>query len=182
MPSPAAFAPLAPLLEVKRTLDGREKRFECRVLRRAQDAVVVLFVAPEPMRVHGVELPAGTVTFGHFWRDRPYNVYHWLRRTDGAPIGIYANLADDTRLEGETLTWLDLVVDVLILPGAEPVILDEDELPQDLPAKLSARVGQARAAFFQDLAALLIEVDEARRELWPGAVAHLAVQAGRPAP
>jgi len=132
--------------------------------------------------VHGVQLPAGTVTFGHFWQGRPYNVYHWLDHTDGAPIGIYANLAGDTRLEGETLSWLDLVVDVLILPGAQPVILDEDELPADMPAYLVARLGQARAAFFDDLPALLIELDEARAELWPSAVPHLAVQAWMTAP
>lgn len=173
-PSPVPAAPLPRLLEVKRTLEGREKRFECRVLARSQDSVVVLFVAAEAMHVHGVELPAGTVTFGHFWRDRPYNVYHWLRAGDGEAIGVYANLADETRLGGDTLAWLDLIVDLLVLPGRQPQVLDEDELPGDLSPPLRARIAEARRCLLRDLPALLVELEEARVALWPRAARHLA--------
>lgn len=155
-------------------LDGREKRFDCRVLRRGADSVVVLFVAPEAMQVHGVALPAGTATFGHFWEGRPYNVYHWLRPGDGATIGIYANLAGDTHLDGDRLAWLDLIVDVLILPGRAPVILDEDEVPLHTPGELRARLAGARAKLFEDLPALLAELEAARTALWPLASRQLA--------
>lgn len=155
-------------------LDGSEKRFDCRVLARAEDRVVVLFVAPRAMQVHGVALPAGTVTFGHFWEGRPYNVYHWLRPADGAGIGVYANLASDTRLDGDTLVWLDLIVDVLILPGREPALLDEDEVPVDAPPSLLARLAHARTRLFDDLPGLLPELEAARTALWPLAAGHLA--------
>ena len=161
---------------MKRTLDGRENAFDCRVLARTQDHLVVLFVATEAMLVHGVDLPAGTLTFGHFWRDRPYNVYHWLRAGDGAPIGVYANLAADTRFDRDTLTWLDLVVDVLVLPGGAPAILDEDELPADLPSAMRARIAHAQARLLGDLPALLVDLEAARAALWPTAVQHLAEQ------
>src|SRR5947207_11380362 len=72
------LAGLPPILEIKRTLAGGEKHFECARLHLDGPHVVLLFVATAPMQVHGVALPAGTVTFGHFWRDRAYNVYHWL--------------------------------------------------------------------------------------------------------
>jgi hypothetical protein len=178
MTSPATLAPLPRLLEVKRTLDGREKRFECRVLSRAEDRVVVLFVATEAMQVQGVSLAAGTVTFGHFWERRPYNVYHWLRPADGTGIGVYANLASDTRLEGDRLVWLDLIVDVLILPGRAPSILDEDEIPADAPADLRGRLAHAQKRFFDDLPGLLVELEAARTALWPVVAEQLALDAG----
>jgi hypothetical protein len=100
--------PLEPVLEVKRTLSGREKRFECRLLARGDRHAVVLWVAAEPMRVHGVDLPAGTISFGHFWTDRLYNVYHWLRAGDHATVGFYFNIADQTRIQPGRLDWRDL--------------------------------------------------------------------------
>src|SRR5450432_4344977 len=108
--------PLARITELKRTLGGREKRFDCAVLRRTASQVTVLFVAPEAMHVHGVNLPAGTVTFGHFWTDRPYNVYHWLDARSGATLGFYVNLSAETKVSDHVLEWLDLIVDILILP------------------------------------------------------------------
>lgn len=173
-PLPPSLAPLPRLLEVKRTLAGREKRFDCRVLARAPRRVVVLYVAPEAMNVHGVELPAGTATLGHFWEDRPYNVYHWLRPADGAVLGVYANLASDTRLDGDTLAWLDLIVDVLVLPGRQAILLDEDEVPDTLPATVRARIGDAKSRLLDELPGLLVELDEARTALWPRAAQHLA--------
>jgi hypothetical protein len=163
------------ILEVKRTVAGREQRFACEVLERRGDHLVVLFVSPDVMRVHDVELPAGTVTFGHFWRARPYNVYHWLRPRDGTTIGVYANLCDETAFDVDTLTWLDLVVDVLVLPGQPPVILDENELPEDASTALRMRIARAQAELLNGLPALLDELEETRVTLWPTVAGKRAV-------
>lgn len=178
-------SPFPRITEIKRTLDGREKRFDCALLSHVDSHLVVLFIAPTPMHVHGVELPAGTVTFGHFWTDRPYNAYHWMRPDSGITIGTYVNLAADTGFDGAVLEWLDLVIDVMILPGQPPRVLDEDELPADLTPPLRARIEQARQALFSALqgtagapgdgpaAAGLLELLESHRAaLWP------VVQAG----
>ena len=74
--------PLVPIVEIKRTLAGGEKRFDCLRLAGSARHAVLLWIAREPMHVHGVDLPAGTISFGHFWTDRFYNVYHWV---DAAP-------------------------------------------------------------------------------------------------
>jgi len=172
--TPPALLPALPrLLELKRTLDGRTKRFDCRVLARAAGRVVVLFVATDAMQVHGVDLPAGTVTFGHFWEDRPYNVYHWLRPADGAAIGAYVNLSAETRLDGDTLSWLDLIVDVLVLPGRAPEILDQDEVPAGAGAELRAAIAGAQARLLDDLPGLMEELQTALAALWPAASRHL---------
>lgn len=155
------------ILEVKRTLSGREKRFVCQVLVRDTEHLMVLFISREKMLVHGIELPAGTVTFGHFWQSRPYNVYHWLRPDDGSTIGVYANICDETRFSAEAFTWLDLVVDVLALPGKAPVVLDEDEIPAECPAALREKIAASLACVLGALPALLVELERDRATWWP---------------
>src|SRR5262245_52044964 len=81
------------VVEVKRTLAGAEKRFNCRLLAGNAGHVVLLWIAPDPVNVHGLVLPAGTVTFGYYWADRPYNVYHWMDGS-GKTLGYYFNIAD----------------------------------------------------------------------------------------
>lgn len=174
------------ILEVKRTLAGREKRFECGVLRRDGTHLVVLYVSPVAMHVHGVDLPAGTITFGHFWTDRPYNVYHWLdhRRGDatyGATIGHYLNLSAQTRLldaPEPRLEWLDLVVDILVMPDGRVTVLDEDEIPSTIPGGTRQQIAVAKGRALADVPALVRELEAHRAALWrPG----IETEAGPPA-
>lgn len=158
-------ATLPAILEIKRKLSGEEKRFNCRVLERSPSHLVVLFIARVDMNVHGVILPAGTATFGHFWSDRPYNVYHWLRPEDGTTIGYYVNLADETQLAEDTLEWRDMVVDVLVSADGRATVLDEDELPADLAPSLGERIAAARARVLAELPELLDELELTRAEL-----------------
>jgi hypothetical protein len=158
-------ATLPPILETKRKLDGSEKRFNCRVLSRQGTHLVVLFIARVEMNVHGVVLPAGTATFGHFWSDRPYNVYHWLRPEDGGTIGYYVNLAEETRISEDHLEWRDMVVDVLVAPDGRATVLDEDEIPAELPAAARERIAAAQARVLGELPRLLAEVEQARGQL-----------------
>ena len=156
---------LPPIVEVKRTLAGGEKRFQCRLLVASAGHAVVLWVSKDPMHVHGVDLPAGTVSFGHFWADRPYNVYHWLdpaRRT----LGFYFNVCDSTRIQPDVLEWRDLVIDVLATPGAPARVLDEDELPADLSVEVRGRIEAGKAAILADPAAVTAEIEAASRALY----------------
>ena len=157
---------LPKILELKRTLDGREKRFHCRLIEGDQRHAVVLFVAPTAMQVHGIELPAGTVTFGHFWTDRPYNVYHWLDPR-GETIGFYINLSDSTVIADGRLEWRDLTLDVLATPAGRLEVLDEHELPADLDEGLRARITAATQEILADASALMSEIERRSRALYP---------------
>src|SRR5262245_38912764 len=139
MTSPANVPELPSILEIKHLLDGREKRFDCRLLSLASDGghAAVLWVAPAAMHVHGVDLPVGTVSVGHFWLDRHYNVYHWLDRA-GQTLGYYFNICDQTRIAGGLIEWRDLIVDVLAIPGSRLEVLDEHEPPPGPPADAAA--------------------------------------------
>ena len=157
---------LPPVTETKRTLAGNEKCFDCRLVAGASGHAVLLWISPQEMNVHGVELPAGTVTFAHYWNDRPYNVYHWMDRT-GKTLGYYFNIADQTRIQPGLVSWRDLVVDVLILPHGTPEVLDRDELPADLEADLRATIEAGVAAILSDSDRIVRELDAGSRRLFP---------------
>jgi hypothetical protein len=157
---------LPTIIEVKRTLAGVEERFECQVLARTPTHMAVLWIVPDIMHVHGVDLPAGTVSVGHFWTDRPYNVYHWLR-TDQTTLGYYFNLADRTAWTAERLEWRDLTVDVLAMPKGGLDVLDEDELPAELDAEARGHIDAGKAALLGKTAAVLAEVEAASRAVLP---------------
>lgn len=157
---------LTPILEIKRTLAGVEKRFDCTKLAGDQRHVVVLWIAREPMHVHGVDLPAGTISFGHFWADRFYNVYHWVD-PGGRTLGLYFNIADRTQIAGERLEWRDLVVDVLATPAGRLEVLDEDELPPALDPEVAAHIAAGKAAILDAPARVIAEIEAASRALYP---------------
>ncbi|HXJ20072.1 MAG TPA: DUF402 domain-containing protein [Polyangia bacterium] len=157
---------LKPILEIKRTLAGVEKRFDCTRLAGDERHVVVLWIAREPMLVHGVDLPAGTISFGHFWRDRFYNVYHWVD-AGGRTLGLYFNICDRTRISGERLEWRDLVVDVLATPDGRLRVLDEDELPPALEDDVAAHIAAGKAAILDAPAVVIAEIEAASRALYP---------------
>lgn len=157
---------LPAILEVKRTLAGVEKRFDCRLLAWTGTHAAVLWIAPAAMHVHGVDLPAGTISIGHFWTDRNYNVYHWVR-ADASTIGFYFNIADRTVITPQLLSWRDLTVDVLAMPGGRLDVLDEDELPADLEDEARAHLEAGKGAILTAPAAVMAEVEAASRALVP---------------
>jgi predicted RNA-binding protein associated with RNAse of E/G family len=156
------------VVEHKVLLDGRRQEFSCRVIASAPGALTVLFVSDRPYQVPGLgrELPTGTVTFGHFWAERPYNVYHWMDPA-GRTLAHYFNLASDTVITEGHLHWRDLTVDVLVRPGQAPQVLDEDELPGDLSPELRSAVEVARAAVLAEQSACVPELEGAATALWP---------------
>jgi hypothetical protein len=160
-----AMPPLVPVVEIKRTLAGGEKRFHCWRLAGGASHAVLLWIAPGPMHVHGIDLPAGTISFGHFWTDRFYNVYHWLdaeRRT----IGFYFNIADRTRIAEAELEWRDLVIDVLATPAGRLDLLDEDELPAVVEPEAAAHIAAGKAAVLGAPAVVMAEIEAASRALF----------------
>ena len=157
--------PLTPIVEIKRTLAGEEKRFDCLRLAGNAEHVVVLWIARDPMHVHGVDLPAGTISFGHFWTGRRYNVYHWVDAERRSTLGFYFNVADRTRIGPAELEWRDLVVDVLATPAGRLEVLDEHELPEVLDPEAAAHIADGKAAILGAPEKLMREIEAASRSL-----------------
>ena len=111
------------ILEIKTSLDGTVQEFDCIVAARAQDHVVIRYRMVKDHNLHGVPLHAGELTFGYFWFDRPYNLYHWVR-ADGASVAWYFNIGSVTHFDGNTLRWRDDAIDILATPDGNVRVLD----------------------------------------------------------
>ncbi|MEK6225860.1 MAG: DUF402 domain-containing protein [Chloroflexota bacterium] len=134
----------APISERKTRLDGSIVEYTCeRLSVEAGRRAVVRYVGEQDRPIEGTDLVLrkGTVTVGHFWTDRPYNVYHWLEA--GRTVGFYVNIATDTTIEPAMIAYRDLVVDVLIRPSGAIEILDEDELPPSIEPRYRLAIAKA---------------------------------------
>lgn len=162
--------PGKPILEVKHTLAGERKEFPCRALAQRPGQAVILYQLDAPARVGELQLPAGTLTLAYYWEARPYNVYHWVDR-QGGTLAYYFNIATGTRISETTIEWRDLGVDLLVVPGQEPRFLDEDDLPEDLNARLWAIIWRAKAELLRHHQRLIEEIEARTAE-------HLAAVTG----
>ena len=157
-----------PITERKTRLDGSVVEYACEALvvepgRRA----VVRYVAEQDRPLEGTDLVLrkGTVTVGHFWIDRPYNVYHWLER--GRTVALYVSIATDTTIEPGTIGYRDLVVDVLIRPSGALEILDEEELPPSIESRYRIAIAKALETCVTEARRLTAEIERETRAVLP---------------
>lgn len=154
----------APITERKTRLDGSVVEYACETLAlEAGRRAVVRYVSEQDRPIEGTDLVLrkGTVTVGHFWTDRPYNVYHWLDR--GRTVALYVNIATDTTIEPGTIAYHDLVVDVLIRPSGAIEILDEDELPPTIEPRYRLAIAKALETCVTEAKRLTAEIERETR-------------------
>lgn len=123
--------------ERKTRYDGSVAEYPCRLVRRREHEVVLLYRIPDSFQMEAgerhVHIPSGTLTVAYYWNNRPYNVYHW-RSPEGTYLGSYFNIVRHTQFGEREVSYTDMIVDVYAFPDGRYVILDEDELPEPLPA------------------------------------------------
>ena len=107
-------------------------------------------------------MPAGTISFGYFWQERNYNIYHFLS-TAGQTLGFYFNISDSTQIDETRIYWRDLVVDIFITPDGICRVLDEDEVPEDISTQLSVLIDQTRDHILEQSIQIIDEVDQTSR-------------------
>lgn len=155
---------MTPFSEIKHRLaDGSVAEYACHLLHREPGHVVLYHkLVDGGAEVFGIKLRQGTETFGYFWEDRLYNVYHWVQ-PEGDPAGFYFNLADGTEIGPDYVEWRDLVVDVLITPDGRCQVLDEDELPGNLTPGVRQKIEEAKVQILENRRALIEEIVDASR-------------------
>jgi len=76
------------------------------------------------------QIKAGTISFEHFWSDRWYNIFRF-HEPDGSLRNYYCNVAMPFTLEGETLEFVDLDIDVVVWPDGRVEVLDRDDFEEN---------------------------------------------------
>lgn len=72
------------------------------------------------------EVKQHTQTVEYYWLDRWYNVFRFLK-DDGSTRLWYCNINTPPDLNGETLTYVDLDIDLVVHPDFSIQVLDKDE-------------------------------------------------------
>jgi hypothetical protein len=165
-PGSQGAAPPAKTLERKIRLDGTTDDFLCdRLLIEPGERAVLRYVLDRDWQVAGVlTVPRGSVTISHYWSARPYNVYHWIH--EGRTLAYYCNIVGATTIADDLVSYEDLVVDVLIEASGASLVLDEDDLPDDLPSVQRGVVNRALEELTGQSRRIAAEVErESRRYL-----------------
>ena len=158
----------ATITERKTRLDGSVVEYACeRLVVEQGRRAVVRYVTEQDRPLEGTDLVLrkGTVTIGHFWTDRPYNVYHWL--DGGKTVALYVSVATDTTIEPGAIAYRDLVVDVLIRPSGAIEILDEDELPPSIEPRYRLAIAKALETCITEGRRLSAEIERETRAALP---------------
>ena len=156
------------IVEIKTTLAGERKEFDCELLKFTRGEVAVIYRMPRDVQLEDLLLPKDSISIGYFWEDRAYNTYHWIDE-QCQTLALYFNICDNTRISRQQVAWRDLTVDVLITPDLRCRVLDEEELPDDLDSDLRVYIESASNALCADPARLLLEFEARRQELLPEA-------------
>ena len=154
-----------PITERKTRFDGSVQEFACQILDLEPGKHAVLrYEFDRDWTVNGIQLPKGGMTAGHFWIDRPYNVYHWLDQ-EKRTLGFYFNVGHTDTVEVELLAWRDLIVDVIVLPDGGIEVLDEEELPPDLVPEHRGTIARALEQVMTNPKRLVAEIERETRRL-----------------
>ena len=110
------------IIEVKHHLDGRRQEWSGEALRVTEDLAVMRFSNPEAF----ADIPAGASTLGFFWRDRTYNLYRFVSPDRGYRFDVVT----DVRVEAQRVEYLDLLLDIRVLPDGTVRVEDEEEVEE----------------------------------------------------
>ena len=114
---------------IKRNDRGQETwRYQGRRLEQADGRLVLeAFFDREEMWLQGMLLSKGDRFIETYYTDRWYNIFEIHARDDDSLRGWYCNISRPAEIEGDTISWVDLALDLLVFPDRRQVVLDEDE-------------------------------------------------------
>jgi predicted RNA-binding protein associated with RNAse of E/G family len=134
---------LTDITVLKRNLAGEVTwQYEGHVMERASNFVVIeAFFNREDMPFMDVVLKQGDRFMETFYTDRWYNLFQIFDRDDGKFKGWYCNIGFPAVLEKDTISYVDLALDLWVAPNGTQTVLDEDEfleLPMDVMTRAQA--------------------------------------------
>lgn len=96
----------------------------------------------EDIEFQGMPLRKGDRFIETYFTDRWYNIFEIHAHDDGHLRGWYCNIGKPAILDKDTLSYVDLALDLLVFPDGRQIVLDEDEfeaLPLDSGTRKRAR-------------------------------------------
>lgn len=137
--------------------DGAQYRTWRACIAHCQDSLLVLNAAFDVDISHKLlgDIRRGTRTVEYYWLDRWYNVFRFLNDAGETRL-YYCNINMPPRLENNSLTYVDLDIDVLVQPDFSYEILDLDEFEANARRyNYADHVKKAAQAALDDLISLI---------------------------
>ena len=143
---------------IKRNSQGVEVwRYQGEVLLRTSECIVLeAYFDREDLEFHGMPLCKGDRFVETYYTSRWYNLYEVHARDDDHLRGWYCNIAKPAVLDGDTLSYIDLGLDLLVFPDGRQIVLDEDEFtafdlsPQERDLALAA-LAELQSSFVRNI-------------------------------
>lgn len=149
------------IIERKIRYDSVVVKYDCKLLKALNKNVVLFHAIQDSFTMIAGQtklfIPKGSYTIGHYWKDRPYNLYIW-RDKQGNYLGSYFNIVKNTYMTEKLVSFEDLIIDIMVLPNGEYFILDEDELPEPLVRFENGSVLQALNSLTDSIDNLLPQI------------------------
>ncbi|OGO37903.1 MAG: hypothetical protein A2Z03_08090, partial [Chloroflexi bacterium RBG_16_56_8] len=114
---------------LKRNLAGEVTwHYEGRVLRRLPHALVLeaFFNRPD-LPFMNILLKEGDRFVETFYTDRWYNIFEIYDRDDGLLKGWYCNIGQPAIIENDSVSYVDLALDLWVSADGKQTVLDQDE-------------------------------------------------------
>ena len=121
--------PVTDITVLKRGLDGEVVwQYEGRVLKRESNYVILeAFFDRDDMSFLGVTLKRSDRFVETFYTDRWYNVFEVYDRDNEHFKGWYCNVGYPAVLEKDTVSYIDLALDLWVAADGTQTVLDENE-------------------------------------------------------
>jgi hypothetical protein len=150
------------ILEVKEQLNGVVRQFELECWLNHRDLIVGRWVAGN---ANPYGLPSDLVSWGVWWRLRPYGIYR-IHHADGQLYGYRADVLDRVEISTEGVRYRDLLLDAWVTPDRKVFLEDEDEvavasLSGQLSSRDQRRIARARLLLTQGWDRIETRVDSA---------------------
>jgi predicted RNA-binding protein associated with RNAse of E/G family len=122
-------------------------RYQGEVLRREQNSLILkAFFNFQRYEVGEILLQKGDRFIETYYTDRWYTIYEIYDPQDDSLKGWYCDISYPALIEGNTITFKDLALDLLVYPDGRQIVLDEDEfdaLPISVEVREKALAGLA---------------------------------------
>jgi protein associated with RNAse G/E len=117
---------------IKKNAAGQEVwRYTGRTLKRKSRVVLLeAFFNRDDTQVGGIAMAKGDRFLETYFADRWYNIYEIHNPESGALRGWYSNVSRPASIQPGVIEYVDLALDLIVLPNGQMKVLDEDEFAE----------------------------------------------------
>jgi uncharacterized protein len=131
---------------IKLNIQGKETwSYSARAVERGEDYIhLEAYFDRQETDVCGMILKPGDLFLETFYTNRWYNIFEIYDRNDKKIKGWYCNIGFPAEIKEDSLSYVDLELDLVVFPDGKQLVMDEDEF-NALPLTEKER-RQAKAA------------------------------------